>query len=88
MERKVSLYILLPEYNKRINYLVPQSMSIRTMVKLICKTLKKTGVPVDDHMNYSLISMATGMSLEMNKSVYAAGINDGYELLLIGDSNG
>jgi len=88
MERKVSLYILLPEHNKRINYLVPQSMVMSTMVKLVCKTLHKTGVPIKDNVTYGLVSMANGMLMTLDKSIYDSGITDGCELLLIGGSNG
>ena len=88
MENKISLYILLPEYNKRINYLVPQSMSIRTMMKLVCKTLHKTGVHINIDAGYKVVSMAAGVSLPMDKSIYDSGITDGCELLLIGGSNG
>ena len=88
MERKVSLYILLPEHNKRINYLVPQSMLMSTMVKLVCKTLHKTGIPIKDDVNYGLVSMANGMLMTLEKSIYDSGITDGCELLLIGGSNG
>ena len=88
MERKISLYILLPEHNKRINYLVPQSMLLRTMVKLVCKTLKKTGVPIKHDVTYGLVSITNGMFMSLDKSVYDSGITDGCELLLIGGSNG
>ena len=88
MERKVSLYILLPEHNKRINYLVPQSMVMSTMVKLVCKTLHKTGIPIKDNVTYGLVSMANGMLMTLDKSIYDSGITDGCELLLIGGSNG
>ena len=88
MERKVSLYILLPEYNKRINYLVPQSMIISTMVKLMCRTFLKTGVPIKSDATYNLVSMTNGMMVPIDKSVYDSGINDGCELLLIGGSRG
>ena len=88
MERKISLYILIPEHNKRINYLVPQSMLLRTMVKLVCKTLKKTGVPIKHDAAYGLISIENGMFMSLDKSIYDSGITDGCELLLIGGSNG
>ena len=88
MERKVSLYILLPEHNKRINYLVPQSMLMSTMVKLVCKTLHKTGIPIKDDVNFGLVSMENGMLMTLEKSIYDSGITDGCELLLIGGSNG
>lgn len=88
MERKISLYILLPELNKRINYLVPQSMLLRTMVKLVCKTLNKTGVPIKNDVTYGLVSIANGMFMSLDKSIYDSGITDGCELLLIGGSNG
>lgn len=88
MERKVSLYVLLPEYNKRINFLVPQSMSIRTMLKLACRALLKTGVPIKKDVSYSLVSMANGKLISFDKSIYDAGITDGCELLLIGGSHG
>lgn len=88
MERKVSLYILLPEYNKRINFLVPQSMSIRTMLKLVCRTLLKTGVPIKSDVTYSFVSMANGKLISFDKSIYDSGITDGCELLLIGGSHG
>lgn len=88
MERKISLYILLPEQNKRINYLVPQSMLIGTMIKLVCKTLYKTDVLINHDSTYDLISVENGMFMPLNKSIHDSGITDGCELILIGDSYG
>ena len=88
MERKISLYILLPEYYKRFNYLVPQTMPGGTLLRLVCKSLKKSGLPVADDSEYRLICTSSGMLLPEDKSMYDAGITDGSELVLLGGYHG
>ena len=84
MEKKISLYILLPEYHKRFNYLVPQTMLTETVIKLVCKSLKKLGFSVKEPSLCRLISTSNGMVLPASKSMYEAGVTDGNELILLG----
>lgn len=83
MERKVSIYILLPEYHRRFNYLIPQTMLTETMTKLVCKSLKRLGFPILETSQYRLVCMSNGMLLPTGKSVYNVGITDGNELILL-----
>ncbi len=82
MDRKISLYIVLPNLAKSINYLVPESMTVGTAKKLIIRNLMKNGTIDCNSQNTKFIFCSTGYLLDDCKTLKDIGISDGSKLIL------
>ena len=84
MDKKVSVYVLVPQKCKKINFLVPETMTIDVMRLLILKLLSKSGY--DDFVQESsvFISCCDGSLVQGDDRLCDAGISDGYEFVLWG----
>ncbi len=82
MDRKISLYIVIPNLAKSINYLVPESMAVGTSKKLIIRNLMKNGTIDCESKNTKLIFCSTGYALDDSKTIKDIGISDGSKLIL------
>lgn len=82
MDRKISLYIVIPDLAKSINYLVPESMSVGTAKKLILRSLRKKGLLERESEKVQLVFCSTGYALDDSKRLIDVGISDGSKLIL------
>lgn len=82
MDRKISLYIVIPSLAKSINFLVPESMTVGTAKKLILRNLEKKGTLDYKNENVKLIFCSTGYALDDSRRIIDVGISDGSKLIL------
>ncbi len=84
MDKKISVYVLVPQKCEKINFLVPETMTIDVMKKLIFKLLCKSGYGDFVQENSTLMS-CQGVSLMQGiDRLCDIGISDGYEFVLWG----
>ena len=88
MERKLSVYIITPEMDDRSNFLIPETMSCETIIRLVCRMLSKRYNTVFHENECQLISCETGGYLDKSSSLRDMSIVDGSELILLGGHHG
>lgn len=84
MAEKISVYIIVPECNEKFNFLIPQTMKISTMHKLVVDILFKEKRLSEKQKNGYFLNLSTGKILCNDNKVENSGVFDGTELLLIG----
>lgn len=82
MVQKISVYIIVPKVFEKINFLVPENMTISSATKLICNMLIESG-HLELYKSYRFIRKTTGMMLSNGKTLKSAGITDGTELIIL-----
>lgn len=82
MDRKISLYVIVPEASQETNYLAPEGMKVEVFKKLIGKNLLKNRIIKSESSTYDLILCSTGYALEEARTLYDYGISDGEKLIL------
>lgn len=83
MAKKFSVYITVPECNEKFNFLIPETLKISVMQRLVVDILCKENKLSEKQTNNCLINLFTGKILNENKKVEESEIFDGTELLLI-----
>ena len=82
MVRKISVYVIIPKVFDKINFLVPENMTISSATKLVCIMLSENG-HLEPDKTYRFIRKTTGMMISSDKTLKSAGITDGTELLIL-----
>lgn len=82
MVRKISVYVIIPEVFDKLNFLVPENMTISSATKLICNMLVESG-HLELDKSYRFIRKTTGMLISNDKTLKSAGITDGTELIIL-----
>lgn len=88
MAKKVSVYVIVPGYYEKFNFLVPETLAVTSAKKLICSLLEKTKQVQINLEAVRLLNTTTGLFVASSLSIQKAGISDGTELLLVGGNNG
>lgn len=88
MDEKVSVYVTVPGYYEKFNFLIPATMPVATAIKLICRLLKKTKQIPLDGKNAALLNLSTGLFLSASLTIQTAGLSNGTALLLTGGHYG
>ena len=83
METKVSIYVIVPGCYEKFNFMVPVSMTILSVQKLVCEILTDAKKVLDENGTYRLLNLATGCFLAEKTTVKDSGLSDGTELLLV-----
>ena len=82
MVRKISDYIIVPKVFDKINFLVPENMTIPSATRLISNMLIENG-HLESEKSYRLLRKTTGMLISNDKTLKSAGITDGTELIVL-----
>lgn len=82
MVRKISVYIIIPEVFDKVNFLVPENMTISSATDLIRSMLIEEGL-LKDSKTYRLIRKTTGMLIGRDQTLRSAGVTDGTELIIL-----
>lgn len=83
MSKKVSVYVTIPDTYQKYNFLIPNSMQINSVQKLICRIINRTEQSDLESANYQMLCVSSGTFIPPTYTLEKAGITDGTVLLMV-----
>ena len=83
MKRKISICVIIPEYNDRYDFLVPECMTVCSFLRLAIKMINNSVTIVSSGAEYGFLHCDTGLMLPEKNTLQEFGFTDGTELILM-----